>query len=329
MNALYLMDPRWRPLVYPEDVDRELRQSLTFVAPPQSATSIQEQPERLRDVEVIFTGWGMARLDSALLTAAPRLRAVFHAAGTIRYFATPEMWSRGIVVCTANQINAIPVAEYTLAAILFSLRHGWQHASAARCLGRFDPDQSMPGGYRSTVALISLGAVGRLVRERLRPFDVHVIAYDPFCSEEMARELDLEQVTLEEAFARGDVVSLHTPLLPETEGLIRGGHLSAMKPRATLINTARGGIIREDELISVLQQRPDLHAVLDVTEPEPPVAGSPLYQLPNVVLTPHIAGTCAAETPRMGRAMVEEYQRWRHGLPLRYAVSEEAAARQA
>lgn len=327
LNALYLMDPRWLRQVYPDELDRELAREVTFVAPPQSAASIAANPECLTSVDVIFTGWGMARVDAGFLARAPRLRAIFHAAGTIRYFATPEFWARGIVVSSAHEINAIPVAEYTLATILFGLRHGWQHASAARTLGRFDPPLQMPGADRPTVGLISLGAVGRLVRERLRPFDVRVLAYDPFCSPEDAATLEVELVPLEEIFRRSDVVSLHAPLLPETTGMIRADHLAAMKPRATFINTARGGLVREDEMIATLRRRTDLQAVLDVTDPEPPVPGSPLYTLPNVVLTPHIAGDCAASRLRMGRAMVDEFHRWRRGESLRHQISQQQATR--
>jgi phosphoglycerate dehydrogenase-like enzyme len=327
LKGLYLLDSHWQRRVYPEAFDRELAGDLVLAAPPQSAASIRSNPSVLAEIDVIFSGWGMPRVDADFLVHAPRLRAVFHAAGTIRYFATPELWARGITVFTASEINAGPVAEYTLAAVLFGLRHGWQHATAARAQGHFDPDRSLPGAYRSTVALVSLGAVARQLRERLRAFDVHVIACDPFCSAETADALDVELVSLEECFRRGDIVSLHTPLLPETTGMIRGEHFAAMKPRATFINTARGAVVREPEMIAVLERRSDLHAVLDVTEPEPPVPGSPLYRLPNVTLTPHIAGTCEAEASRLGRAMLDEFHRWRRGAPLRYAITEAQAAR--
>lgn len=327
LNALYLLHSHWHRLVYPEAVDHELAPVAQFVGPPQNAVSIRPNLSLLADVDVIFTGWGMAPIDAEFLAHAPRLRAVFHAGGTIRYFTTPEFWARNIVVSTAHEVNAVPVAEYTLASILFALRHGWHHASYARTHGRFDSDLSLPGSYGSTIALISLGAVGRLVCERLRSFDVRVIAYDPFCSPAQAAALGVELVSLDEAFARADVVSLHTPLLPETHALIRGTHFAAMKPRATFINTARGAVVHEPEMIAVLQQRPDLHAILDVTEPEPPVPDSPLYRLPNVVLTPHIAGTAKSEAARLGRAMVDEFHRWRQNQPLRFAINEQQAAR--
>jgi len=153
-----------------------------------------------------------------------------------------------------------------------------------------------------------------------------VIAYDPFVSAEDAAALGVTLCGLDEIFQRADVVSLHTPWLPETVGMITGAHLAAMQPGATFINTARGAVVREQEMIEVLQQRPDLLAVLDVTHPEPPVTGSPFYTLPNVILTPHIAGSMDNECRRMGRIVVEELQRYLKGEPLRWSISRQQAA---
>ena len=168
--------------------------------------------------------------------------------------------------------------------------------------------------------------IGRLVRERLRPFDLKVLAYDPFIKPEDAAALGVTLVPLDVLFRKCDVVSLHTPWLKETEGLITGALLASMKPGATFINTARGAVVREAEMVEVLQQRPDLSAVLDVTDPEPPVANSPLYTLPNVLLTPHIAGSMARECRRMGRYMVEELDRFLTGRPLAWKIDKTKAA---
>ena len=123
----------------------------------------------------------------------------------------------------------------------------------------------------------------------------------------------MELVTLADVFRLADVVSLHTPLLPETVGLVTGAHLATMKSGATFINTAWGPIVRQTQMIDVLARRPDLQAVLDVCDPEPPGADSLLYTLPNVVLTPHIAGSVGTECRRMGRYMVEELERYLSG----------------
>jgi phosphoglycerate dehydrogenase-like enzyme len=168
--------------------------------------------------------------------------------------------------------------------------------------------------------------VGRRVCELLKPFDVKVIAYDPYVRKETADELGVELCSLDEVFLRSDVVSLHTPWLKETEKMIKGKHFMMMKSGASFINTARGAVVHEEEMIEVLAKRQDLQAVLDVTWPEPPKVGSPLYTLPNVVLTPHIAGSMDGECRRMGRYMVDELKRYINGEPLKWSITKEKAA---
>jgi phosphoglycerate dehydrogenase-like enzyme len=111
--------------------------------------------------------------------------------------------------------------------------------------------------------------------------------------------------------------------------MITGAHFAAMKENATFINTARGAIVRENEMIDVLKKRPDLWALLDVTYPEPPVPGSPLYTLPNVILTPHLAGSRDTECRRMGRIVVDELRRYLNNEPLHWAITREQAAKMA
>lgn len=169
--------------------------------------------------------------------------------------------------------------------------------------------------------------IGKRVCELLKPFDLEILAYDPFVSAEQAERLKVRLCSLETLFRQSDVVSLHTPWLKETEGMIRGEHLASMNKGATFINTSRGAVVNEPEMIRVLQERPDLQAVLDVTYPEPPEPGSPLYTLPNVVLTPHIAGSLARECSRMGMYAAEEARRFVQGEPPRYAITRELSQR--
>ncbi len=137
--------------------------------------------------------------------------------------------------------------------------------------------------------------------------------------------MGVELVSLDEACARADVVSLHTPWLKETEKMITGAHFRAMKQGATFLNTARGAVVDEPAMVEVLTERPDLFAVLDVTHPEPPAPDSPLYTLPNVILTPHIAGSMHNECRRMGQYAVDECRRYLAGEPLRWQVTRELA----
>ncbi|HEY8966658.1 MAG TPA: hydroxyacid dehydrogenase [Candidatus Methylacidiphilales bacterium] len=278
------------------------------------------------EVELLFSGWGMPRVDAAFLARFPRLRAIFYGAGSVKVFATPAMWERGIRVTTAASANAVPVGDFALSQILFSLKWGWRNVFSIRAHGCFPQPEDPPGIFRSVVALLSFGAIGRLVAERLRAFDVRVIGYDPFISDGEMAQLGVERVSLEEAFECADVVSCHMPLLRQTERLIGGRHFESMKPGATFLNTARGGVVDEASMIEVLRRRPDLTAVLDVTDPEPPVPGSPLYAMENVILTPHIAGSMGRECERMGAMMAEELERYMDGRPLLFEIDAERAA---
>jgi phosphoglycerate dehydrogenase-like enzyme len=279
------------------------------------------------EAEVIFSGWGAPRLDETFLSAVPRLRAFFYGSGGIKGIVTEAFWKRNIPICNAAGANAIPVSEFTLAQIILSLKRAWYFMHGVRESHRdgysYPGAAAVVGTYHSTVGLVSMGMIGRMVREKLRTLDVQVLAYDPFLSPEEAVALDVEACSLEDIFSRSDVISLHTPWLPETEEIITGRLLESMKQGATFINTARGAIINEAEMIEVLQKRSDLYAILDVTYPEPPPKDSPLYSLPNVVLTPHIAGSVGQECRRMGKWMVEEAERFLLGQPLRWRLSEE------
>jgi phosphoglycerate dehydrogenase-like enzyme len=223
----------------------------------------------------------------------------------------------------------VPVAEYALGAILLSLKHFWRFAGLARQGLGWEPERPAlpPGAYRSAVGLISFGMVARKLNELLRAFDLDRLVACPFLRPEEAGEHGVELCALPDLFRRSDVVSLHTPDLPETRGMITGELIASMKPGATFLNTARGAVVRQEEMIEALLARPDLTAILDVTHPEPPEPDSRLLSLPNVVLTPHIAGSLGAECRRMGRYMAEELQRYLAGKPLRWGISREQAAK--
>ena len=325
LKGIFILSTEAYDLIYGEPERAAIAELVDIVAPQQTAQSIAENPALLADVDVIFSGWGMAKLTDPFLAVAPKLKAIFYGAGSIRGFATDAAWDRGIVITSAYAANAVPVAEYTLSQILFSLKRGWHYTLTIKRDGAYPPKTHVPGAYGSTVGLISLGMIGRMVAERLKAFDLDVIAYDPYVSAEDGAALGAEMVSLDEIFTRADIVSLHTPWLPETEGMITGAHIASMKGNATFINTARGAVVREQEMIAALEKRSDLYAILDVTHPEPPEPGSPLYTLPNVILTPHIAGSMFGECRRMGQYAIDECKRYLAGEPLQWAISREQA----
>lgn len=323
VNGLFIMSEQFIDLVYPLEVQQEIKRLVHIYRPPLTTKDIQENPTILEQADVIFSGWGGPKMDAAFLEAAPRLETMFYAAGTIKSIVTDASWERGITITTAADANAVPVAEYTLSQILFTLKDGWQFVRNIRKEQVYPakPFTHLPGAFGSTVGLISLSTVGRKVAKLLQAFDLNVLAYDPFAREEDAAALGVQLVSLEEIFKQSDVVSLHTPLLPETVGMIKGEHFATMKPHASFINTARGAIVCESEMVEQLQQRPDITAILDVTNPEPPETGSLLYSLPNVVLTPHLAGSEGKECGRLGTYMLEELKRYIANEPLQWAVN--------
>lgn len=306
---------------YPEAARAELSGRVHLLPAEIPGRSWRDHWEALAQADLAFATWGMPKMDGEFLSAAGRLKAVFYAAGTVKSFATEESFARGVKVMSAWEANAIPVAEYAMSTILLSLKRFWQYARETSGTRRWSHHLAVPGAYGAVVGLVSLGAVGRSVAARLGQFDVKLVAYDPHVRAEVAARHSVRLVSLEDLFRRADVVSLHAPLLPETAGLVDGKLLRLMKPGATLINTARGGIVNEAGLCEVLRERPDLIAILDVTSPEPPLPDSPLFALENVILTPHIAGSMGGEVTRLGRSMIDEFYRYLDGEPLRYAVS--------
>jgi phosphoglycerate dehydrogenase-like enzyme len=322
---MFILDQSSFDLCYGPEERQAIAERVEIIAPLVTPETVLEHRASLREVEIILSGWGAPLMDAEFLAAAPKLKAVFYAGGSVAEWMTQEVWDRGIVVSSAYAANAIPVAEYTLSVIIFSLKHGWKLTHGTRAQRRFLERNGAPGCYRRSVGLISLGVTGRAVRRLLRALELKVLAYDPYVSAAEAQELGVEMVSLDELFGRCDVVSLHTPLLPETEGMIRGTHLSAMRPGATFVNTARGAIVRQDELIETALGRPDLQFVLDVTDPDPLDGNSLLYTLDNVVVTPHIAGSVGEECRRMARYMVDELVRFLEGKPLCWQVTPELA----
>ncbi|MBT2524617.1 hydroxyacid dehydrogenase [Streptomyces sp. ISL-99] len=285
----------------------------------------------LAEAEVLFTCWGATPLTAEVLDAAPNLRAVIHAAGSVKHHITPACWDRGIAVTSAAAANALPVAEYTLAAILFAGKRVLHAAARYRAL-RADHDWRAEldgaGNHRRTVGIVGASRIGRRVIELLRPFDLDVLLYDPYVDPREAAALGVELAPLDELCARSSVVSVHAPQLPATHHMIDARRLAAMPTGATLINTARGSLIDEAALLPELASG-RLNAVLDVTDPELPPPDSPLYDLPNVLLTPHIAGSLGNELHRMADRSLDELERYATGRPFADPVHPAALRRSA
>jgi phosphoglycerate dehydrogenase-like enzyme len=321
-KAAIIVRPQHRDLVYPlEELARaaEVADIINPTGPvPEAAWPA---------VEVILGGWGMPVLDRDFLAGAPALRAVFYGAGSVRGFMTEAAWERGLVVTTAAQANSETTAEFCLSLVIFSLKHGWHFIRDPRAAwSELSARNNVPGLYGSRIGLVSFGRVARRLAVLLRQLPVEVVCWDPVQPREELQRYGVTPCSLEEIFATSHVVSLHTPLLPETEDFIGARLLGTLQSGATLVNTSRGAVVDERALIEILRAREDLTAVLDVTRDEPPAGDSPLFSLPNVVMTPHIAGCNGPECRRLGSSSVDELMRYVQGKPLQHAITREAAA---
>lgn len=319
--CLVVLAPDHSPFFYGSEEWTALGERVELLCDrPLSAAEALSDPARLARVEILFSGWGGFPLNTEILAGLPRLRAVFFAGGTIKGVVTDAFWDLSIPIVSAAPANARPVAEYTLAALVFGLKGFVPRAAGLRAGEPWGQSRAWPGTYRSTVGLVSFGAIAREVRRLLGSFSVDVIVHDPYLTAAQARTHDVTPVSLDDLFSRSHAVSIHTPSLPETAGMIRAEHLLRLPPHSTFINSARGAVIDEPGLVAALRTRPDIQAFLDVTSPEPPPADSPLRSLPNVFLTPHVAGSIGVECRRMTHFLIAELDELLDGQPLRHAV---------
>lgn len=320
-----LAHARWTVVTGDLFADRHrqrLDELCTVVGPDPIGDFREVDPELLASVQILLTGWGAPPLRASILDRLPALELVAHAAGTVKDMVTDEVWARSIRVTSAAAANALPVAEYTVAAILLSGKQVLRLQRAYRehrDLRLWSEDAPGLGNYGKVVGIVGASFIGRRVIELLEPYDFEILLADPYVSSEEADELGVTLVALDELVASADIVSLHAPSLPETHHLLDRRRLGLLGDGATLINTARGALVDHDALTDELVSG-RIDAVIDVTEPEILPADSPLYELPNVLLTPHIAGSQGLETQRMADLAIDEIERFIHGDPLEFEV---------
>ncbi|MFJ9154134.1 hydroxyacid dehydrogenase [Streptomyces sp. NPDC102270] len=321
-SAVFAMNPVHLPELLPPHLMAQLEKLVRI----DSTLVVQDFSEpaaraALAEAEVLITGWGCPHIGAEALAVAPRLHTVLHAAGSVRSLIGEEAWQRGLTVSSAVQANALPVAEYTLAVILFAGKDAFSLRDRFRTEHVYPAptDFADVGNLGRRVGVIGASRVGRRVLELLRPFDFSVSLYDPYVDETEAAALGAVPLSLEDLLRTSDIVSLHAPDIPQTYRMLDRDRLTLIRDGGVLINTSRGALIDPEALTDELVSR-RISAVLDVTEPEPLPAGSPLYQLPNVVLTPHIAGSLGNELERLGRTVVDELARLASGLQLAHAI---------
>ncbi len=289
--------------------------------------SVEEIVKTIGDCDTYVTLWGSPRLDTEILNAAPNLKLLIHLAGTVKPFVSDAMWERGIKVISGNAYFALSVAEGTVGYMLAALRdypmYSQRMKQERNWKTTFDRTEGL---YGKTVGLVSYGAIARNMVRLLAPFGVKIKVYDvaPLPPADV-EAYGLQAADLEEIFSTCDVISLHTPLFDKTYHLITGPLLERIKPGALFVNTSRGAVVDQAALEAQLATG-RFKAVLDVYEKEPLVAESPLYDMPNVMLFPHMAGPTTDLKPQITKTLLLEAAAYLgKGQPLVNEITREKA----
>lgn len=262
----------------------------------------------------------LAPVTAAIMDAGPSLKLVQKIGVGVDAIDREHAKRTGIAVCNMPGTNTVAVAELALGLMLACLRrvvpidvalragNGWPAAEA-----HLDAAGEIDG---ACVGLVGYGAVARRLAGVLRAMGAHVIAHSP-----RAREADVELVPLDELLSRSDIISLHVPLVPETRNLIDAGRIARMKRGVVIVNTARGPLVDETALVAALREGHVAAAGLDVFAEEPARTDNPLFGLPNVVVTPHIAWMTAGTWKRSMAVVVENCRRLAAGETLLHRVA--------
>jgi len=286
----------------------------------------EEISERLPGVDALITSWGIVTLDDAVLAKADRLKIVAHAAGSVRRLVTDALYDRGIVVTHAAARIADSVAEFSLLMALIGLRQ--PHSLDTKMKrGEWPKSRDMQvyeiRGKR--VGILGMGYVGRRSARLFNSVGAEVWAYDPYLSEEVAKDLNIRKAVLDEVLSSCKVISVHLPVTEETQGMLGARELGLIQDGAVFVNTARSLVVDQDALLAELRTG-RFWAALDVFDQEPLPDDSPFRYLENVMLTPHVAGLTVDSYRGLISLAVHEVARFLKGEPLQYQVSRDMLA---
>ena len=324
MKTIYLCDVKENiNQVFPNYVKESLVKETDIDPNVYSKEDLLANPQNFGDVEYVFSTWGMTELnEEEIKTLLPSLKCVFYAAGSVQYFARPYL-NCGVKVFSAWAANAIPVAEYTVARIVLANKGFYKHSKMS-CPEDYETMRegldNYVGNFNAKIGIIGAGMIGKLVIEMLKDYKFEVLVFDPFLPDEKAEELGVKKVSLEEIFSECNVVSNHLANNEQTKNMMNYSHFVSMPPYSTFLNTGRGAQLIEADLVKALKERPDIFAVLDVTEPEPSKKGHEFYTLDNCILTPHIAGSTGREVHRMAEYALGELRLFEKGEKSKYEV---------
>lgn len=305
--------------VYPETVKRMQEMGTVIFNESDKNFTHEEMCEKIKGVDVVVLGWGSPRIDEEVLANADKLKYVAHTGGSVANYVCEEVYNRGIIVMSGNEMYAESVAEGVIAYMLTALRriphfsHALSHEK--KWLGVDMGEGYVRGLLDRTVGIVSYGTISKYIIPMLQPFHVKIKLYSrKQMPQEFLDKYNVEQVSLEEVFEKSDIVTIQTAKNPHTIGMINKNHLSRMKDGSLFINTSRGPVVEEADLIAEIE-KDRLYVVLDVFNQEPLPADSPLMGHDKVILMPHQAGPTIDRRDAITNELLTEVERHMAGKP--------------
>ena len=282
--------------------------------------------ETIKGADIAITSWGNTNFTKEVLDAAPNLKLVMHAAGSVKPVVSDEMWERGIRCCASTAPLGIGVAECALGFAISACKNFYQCNADIHNGDYADHKPNVRELYEINVGVVSAGFVGRHFIKLMQNFGVNVLVYDPMLTEEGAEAIGATKVDFETLLKESDILSIHAPQIPATYHMFNAETLPLMKKDAILINTSRGTLIDEQALYEHMAKGNLKYACLDVYDPEPLYKSNPLRTLKNCILTPHLAGLCANGKLRIGAHSADEIERFLNGEKLICEVTKDMLA---
>jgi D-3-phosphoglycerate dehydrogenase len=261
------------------------------------------------------------KVTAAIMDQAPRLRVIGRAGVGVDNIDVPAATTRGIVVMNAPDGNTTTTAEHTIA-LLVALARNVPQANSSLKAGNWERKRFIGVELQGkTLGIVGLGRIGRGVAKRGRGLGMNIVAFDPFVSPEQARDLEIEVAPLDDVFSRADFLTVHTPLTPETRGIVNAEAFAKMKRGVRIVNCARGGLVDEEALYAAIKSGVVAGAALDVFATEPPAGDDPLLSLPEVIVTPHLGASTTEAQEGVAFTVAEQMRDYLLSGALRGAVN--------
>lgn len=288
-------------------------------------SNLEKHRAFLRETEVLVATWDFVPFTEAQLAEYfPKAKLLLYGAGSVQGFARPFL-ARGIRVVSGWVAMSIPVMEFSSSLVILANKGYFAGLAAYKAQG-FKAAKELcstryPGSFETKVGILGVGMIGSAVAKRLKQSNLEVLVYDPYLKEERAAELGVVKADIGTIFSECQTITNHMAHNKDTEGMLDYGLFGRMKDNATFVNSARGASVVEADLIRALKEKPTRTAVLDVSWPEPVPEGHEFLSLPNVFLTPHIAGYANQEVLRLADYMFDELLRFKRGEKLEFEVT--------